>query len=85
MLTDRSVDGIKTGHTQSAGYCLAVLGQARWHPVNQRGAGRAKGMSERFQATQALLNYGFSFFESRKLYDPSAPDRDRPDLEGRGE
>ena len=72
MLTDRSVDGIKTGHTQSAGYCLAASAKRDGTRLISVVLGAQK-MSERFQATQALLNYGFSFFESRKLYDPSAP------------
>jgi D-alanyl-D-alanine carboxypeptidase (penicillin-binding protein 5/6) len=72
MLTDRSVDGIKTGHTQSAGYCLAASAKRN----DTRLIGVVLGAQkerERFQATQALLNYGFSFFESRKLYDADTP------------
>lgn len=72
MLTDRSVDGIKTGHTQSAGYCLAASAKRDDTRLISVVLGAQK-MRERFQATQTLLNYGFSFFESRKLYDPSAP------------
>ncbi len=72
MMTDRSVDGIKTGHTQSAGYCLAASAKRDGTRLISVVLGAQK-MSERFQATQTLLNYGFSFFESHKLYDPSAP------------
>ncbi len=71
LLTDRSVDGIKTGHTQSAGYCLAASALRDGTRLISVVLGAQK-MSERFQATQTLLNYGFSFFESRKLYDPNA-------------
>ncbi|HQA25501.1 MAG TPA: D-alanyl-D-alanine carboxypeptidase family protein, partial [Candidatus Competibacteraceae bacterium] len=72
LLTDSSVDGVKTGHTESAGYCLvssAKRNDTRLIAV-VLGAEKEK---DRFQASQALLNYGFSFFESRKLYDANAP------------
>ena len=72
MLIDPTVDGIKTGHTQSAGYCLASSakrGDTRLISV-VLGAQKEK---ERVQATQALLSYGFSNFESRKLYDANTP------------
>ncbi len=72
MLTDRSVDGIKTGHTQSAGYCLAASAKRDETRLISVVLGAQK-MRERFQATQTLLNYGFSFFESRKLHDPGTP------------
>lgn len=72
MNLDASVDGIKTGHTQSAGYCLAFSAKRD----GTRLVGAVLGSpreKDRVQASQALLNYGFSFFESRKLYDADAP------------
>ena len=64
---DASVDGIKTGHTVSAGYCLASSAK--------RGATRLIAVvmgtaSEkvRTEESRALLNYGFRFFESQTLY-----------------
>ena len=72
LATDSSVDGVKTGHTQSAGFCLvssAKRGDTRLLGV-VLGAKREK---ERFQASQTLLNYGFSFYESRKLHDADTP------------
>ncbi len=72
LLTDSSVDGVKTGHTDTAGYCLvssAKRNDTRLIGV-VLGADKEKN---RFVASQALLNYGFSFFESRKLYDANAP------------
>ncbi|MEI2782761.1 MAG: D-alanyl-D-alanine carboxypeptidase family protein [Candidatus Competibacter sp.] len=72
LLTDSSVDGVKTGHTESAGYCLvssAKRNDTRLIGV-VLGADKEK---DRFVASQALLNYGFSFFESRKLHDANAP------------
>ncbi|HRD49236.1 MAG: D-alanyl-D-alanine carboxypeptidase [Candidatus Competibacter sp.] len=72
LLTDSSVDGVKTGHTETAGYCL--VSSAKRNDTRLIGVvlGAAKER-ERFQASQALLNYGFSFFESRKLHDANTP------------
>lgn len=72
LLTDSSVDGVKTGHTESAGYCL--VSSARRNDTRLIGVVLgADKERDRFQASQALLNYGFSFFESRKLYDANTP------------
>jgi D-alanyl-D-alanine carboxypeptidase (penicillin-binding protein 5/6) len=69
---DSSVDGIKTGHTEAAGYCLlssakrdgrrliaAVMGTQSW-------AGREN-------SSLALLNWGFRFYETDSLLGPKAP------------
>ena len=64
---DESVDGMKTGHTSSAGYCLvasAKRGEMRLVTVIL-GADSEKA---RIQETQKLLNYGFRFYESLQLY-----------------
>lgn len=69
---DESVDGVKTGHTKAAGYCLAASakrGDMRLISV-VLGAANEK---DRFSASQALLNYGFRFYETHKLYDASTP------------
>ncbi len=69
---DSSVDGIKTGHTSSAGYCLAtsaMRGEQRLIAVVMG----AKSEKARADANQELLNYGFRFFESHKLYDATTP------------
>lgn len=66
---DESVDGMKTGHTQSAGYCLvasAKRGDMRLITV-LLGTDSEKA---RAQETQKLLNYGFRFYETHRLYDP---------------
>ena len=65
---DPSVDGIKTGHTSSAGYCL--MGSAK--RGDQRLIAVVMGDSSENQRAvdaQALLNWGFRFFESHTLYD----------------
>ncbi|MFC3551332.1 D-alanyl-D-alanine carboxypeptidase family protein [Lysobacter cavernae] len=65
---DPSVDGIKTGHHSGAGYCLMASGKRG----DQRLISVVMGStSEAQRATdsQALLNWGFRFFETHKLYD----------------
>ncbi len=65
---DASVDGIKTGHTKEAGFCLATSAKRG----DQRLIAVVMGTDsdkERANANQTLLNYGFRFFESHKLYD----------------
>ena len=65
---DASVDGFKTGHTESAGYCLvssAIRSDMRIISV-VLGTDSKKS---RASVSQALLNYGFRFYESHTLYD----------------
>ena len=69
---DASVDGLKTGHTESAGYCLAasaVRNNMRLISVIV-GADSEKSRAEQ---SKALLNYGFRFFETRPLYKAGQP------------
>ncbi|TCV91584.1 penicillin-binding protein 6 [Luteibacter rhizovicinus] len=69
---DQTVDGIKTGHTAAAGYCLAASakqGDARMIAIVM-GAGSEKGRAD---AALALLNYGFRFYETHKLYEANKP------------
>ena len=64
---DRSVDGIKTGHTEEAGYCLvssAVRDGMRLISVVMG----TDGVNARAKASQAMLNYGYRFYETHKLY-----------------
>lgn len=64
---DNTVDGIKTGHTESAGYCLvasAVRNNMRLISV-VLGTTSDKARSDQ---SQRLLNYGFRFYETRKVY-----------------
>jgi len=65
---DKSVDGIKTGHTSGAGYCLmasAKRGDQRLISV-VLGSTSEK---QRADDSQALLNWGFRFYETHKLYE----------------
>jgi serine-type D-Ala-D-Ala carboxypeptidase (penicillin-binding protein 5/6) len=72
LWTDSSVDGLKTGHTESAGYCLVtsadrkgmrlvsvVLDAPTWH--------------SREADSEALLNFGYNFFETEKIATARAP------------
>ena len=63
---DPSVDGIKTGHTQSAGYCLATSAKRDGMRLVSIVFGTAS-MRAREDASAALLNYGFTFYETVKV------------------
>lgn len=68
---DPTVDGLKTGHTETAGYCLvssAKRGDMRLVSVVMG----SPNISAREDASAALLNYGFNFYQSHKLYDANA-------------
>ncbi len=65
---DESVDGLKTGHTDSAGYCLVTSAQRDGMRLITVVLG-SKSEESRADASQSLLNYGFRFFETHKLYD----------------
>ena len=61
---DASVDGMKTGYTRSAGYCLVATAQRDGTRLIAVVTG-AKSDDDRNNAASALLNYGFRFFEER--------------------
>ncbi|HMM66923.1 MAG TPA: D-alanyl-D-alanine carboxypeptidase family protein [Dokdonella sp.] len=69
---DSSVDGIKTGHTSNAGYCLATSAKRGDQRLIAVVMG-AESEKSRADANQELLSYGFRFFETHKLYDASKP------------
>jgi D-alanyl-D-alanine carboxypeptidase (penicillin-binding protein 5/6) len=64
---DPSVDGIKTGHTRAAGFCLVTSAQREGMRLITVIMG-SSGEKKRADDSQALLNYGFRFFESHQLY-----------------
>jgi D-alanyl-D-alanine carboxypeptidase (penicillin-binding protein 5/6) len=69
---DPYADGMKTGHTESAGYCL--VGSARRD--NHRLISVVLGAdTDRLRASesQKLLNYGFQYFEAARLYQKNQP------------
>jgi len=66
---DASVDGIKTGHTSEAGYCImnsAQRGDQRLVTVVMGDTSE----KQRADDSLALLNWGFRFFETHRLYEP---------------
>jgi len=63
---DPSVDGIKTGHTDSAGYCLATSANRGGMRLISAVLGTAS-MKAREDASAALLNYGYTFYETVAL------------------
>ena len=64
---DPSVDGMKTGHTKDAGYCLVSSARREGMRVIAVVMGTASA-SARSSGSQSLLNYAFRFFETRLLY-----------------
>lgn len=64
---DKSVDGIKTGHTESAGYCLVSSAKRDDMRLIAVVLG-TKSEKSRSDVSQSLLSYGFRFYESNKLY-----------------
>ncbi len=65
---DPSVDGIKTGHTDKAGYCLMASAQRGDQRLISVVLGDTSE-NQRAVDSQALLNWGFRFYETHKLYD----------------
>ena len=63
---DDSVDGVKTGHTESAGYCLISSAKRNDMRLIAVVAG-SPSENERLISSQRLLEYGFRFFATQKL------------------
>jgi D-alanyl-D-alanine carboxypeptidase (penicillin-binding protein 5/6) len=66
LARDPSVDGVKTGMTDAAGYCLVSSAKREDTRLIAVVTG-TESMKAREDASLALLNYGFSFFETRAL------------------
>jgi len=69
---DPTVDGVKTGYTEAAGYCLVASskrGERRLLSVLLGSTSEAA----RAQESQKLLNWGFQFFDAVKLYGANQP------------
>ncbi len=64
---DDSVDGLKTGHTEEAGYCLVTSAKRGGMRLVSVVMG-ADSQSGREKETQKLLAYGFRYFETHQLY-----------------
>lgn len=64
---DETVDGVKTGHTESAGFCLVASAERDDMRLISVVLGSDSDKA-RTQSSQSLLNYGFRFYETHKLY-----------------
>jgi len=72
LWTDPTVDGMKTGYTENAGYCLvasARRGERRLISVVLGAASEAARAAE----SQKLLNFGFQSYEGVRLYEKNQP------------
>lgn len=68
LWADTTVDGLKTGHTKSAGYCLIATAQREGRRVLTVLVGTASD-SARAESSLKLLNWSFQNFDTVKLYD----------------
>jgi D-alanyl-D-alanine carboxypeptidase (penicillin-binding protein 5/6) len=64
---DETVDGVKTGHTEAAGFCLVASAERDEMRLISVVLGTDSDKA-RTQSSQALLNYGFRFYETHRLY-----------------
>ena len=64
---DKSVDGVKTGYTEEAGYCMVTSAKRDEMRLISVVMGTASA-NARANESQSLINYGFRFFETHKLY-----------------
>lgn len=69
---DNSVDGLKTGHTKTAGYCLIASAQRGGMRLISVVLG-APTDNDRMDDSEALLNYGFRFYQTQRLFDAYTP------------
>ena len=72
LKVDDSVDGVKTGRTISSGYCLVASAKRGDMRLVSALMG-SESEDSRLTETQALLRYGFRFFETNLLYEGGAP------------
>ena len=77
LLRDPTVDGLKTGHTDAAGFCLVATAKRQFPNVGSRRLlsvvlGTASE-NARANESQKLLNWGYTAFEAVKLFDAGQP------------
>lgn len=81
LLRDPGVDGLKTGHTEAAGYCLVASAQRDGTRLVATLLG-ADNEQERTRAGRRLLDFGFRTFETRMLYKSDEPITNLPVWQG---
>ncbi len=79
LFRDPSVDGLKTGHTNAAGYCMIATAKRDFPNLGTAGAPGSRRLlaivlgtnsdSDRANESQKLLNWGYTAFEAVKLFD----------------
>ncbi len=70
LFRDRNVDGMKTGWTDAAGFCLVASAERDGMRLVSVVMGTASEEARAIE-TQKLMTYGFRYFETHKLYDSS--------------
>ena len=77
LFRDATVDGLKTGHTKAAGYCLVATAKRDFPNLGARRLLSvvlgAESENARANESQKLLNWGFSAFDAVKLFDAGQP------------
>lgn len=77
LFRDPTVDGLKTGHTEAAGYCLVATSKRDFPNVGQRRLLSivlgAASENARANESQKLLNWGYTAFDAVKLFDAGQP------------
>ena len=69
MSEDSTVDGLKTGHTEAAGYCLVASAERRGMRLISVVMGTSSTRARKNE-TRSLLNYGFRFYETTTVFEP---------------
>jgi serine-type D-Ala-D-Ala carboxypeptidase (penicillin-binding protein 5/6) len=72
LWTDPTVDGMKTGYTESAGYCLITSAKRGEHRLLSVVLGAASEAG-RAAESRKLLNYGFQFYDSFRVHAKNQP------------
>ncbi|MBP6598385.1 MAG: D-alanyl-D-alanine carboxypeptidase, partial [Giesbergeria sp.] len=88
LFRDPTVDGLKTGHTAAAGYCLVATAKREFPQVGTRRLvsivlGTASE-NARANESQKLLNWGYTAFDAVKLFDAGQPVATPPVWKGKG-
>ena len=82
LFRDPSVDGLKTGHTNAAGYCLVATARRQVNGLGEGPLGQRRLLSVLLGATsenaraaesQKLLNWGYTAFDTVRLFPPGQP------------
>lgn len=77
LFRDPTVDGLKTGHTKAAGYCLVATAKRDFPNLSGRRVLSvllgAASESARINESQKLLNWGYTAYEDVKLFDAEQP------------